>query len=114
MLSISRILTAFLLICATLALSACTGQASKATYNVSGPDGINVIVRYRIPGGEEKQENVALPWKLEVSYTSGQQLELIADNTSRAGKIACSITLAGQTTPAATSEGEDQATCMVK
>lgn len=109
----SSLVSLLVIACFLLSLSGCASSAKQATYNVSGPAGANALVRYRIPGGEEKQETATLPWKMQVTYSSGQLLEVIADNTSRAGNIICAINLADNDTPAVTNEGVDQATCSI-
>jgi uncharacterized phage protein gp47/JayE len=100
-------------ICVITLLAACGSgpQPRKATYQVDGAAGAAALVRYRIPGGEEKQEQVILPWQTEVQYGRGQQLEVVADNTSRAANITCSITIEGQTVPSSIAEDVDQAVC---
>jgi hypothetical protein len=97
--------------CLLVLLVGCGPQSRSATYQIDGPAGSEALVRYRVPGGAEQQESVTLPWSREVSFTSGQQLEVVADNTTRAGNITCSIVLAGQADPVAQAEDIDQAAC---
>ncbi|GAB4120677.1 MAG: hypothetical protein Fur005_32330 [Roseiflexaceae bacterium] len=100
-----------ILACLLVFLAGCGPQSRTAIYQIDGPAGSAALVRYRVPGGAEQQESVTLPWSRQVNFTNGQQLEVVADNTTRAGNITCSIVIEGQADPVVRAEDIDQAAC---